>query len=103
MQPGDLVGVDQSGAVVKPGIYAPVDAILEQLGTNFVFKVSESAKGDTAKQVEVKVFEAVGTLRRIEAAGAEPLDEGTQIVAAGAAFLADGERINIARTVELGR
>ena len=103
MRPGDLVGVDQSGGVVQPGIYVPVDAIMEQSGSYFVFAVSESPEGDSARRVEVTVHESIGTLRRIEAAGDQPLAPGTRIVAAGAAFLVDGEKINVAREVELGR
>ena len=76
---------------------------MEQSGANFVFAVSESPKGDTARRIEVTVHETVGTLRKIEAAGDQPLVPGTNVVAAGAAFLVDGESINVARQVELGR
>lgn len=103
LRPGDLVGVDLRGGKVQPGIYVPLDAIMEQSGANFVFAVSESPDGDTARRVEVSVHDTVGTLRRIEATSDEPLASGTKIVAAGAAFLVDGESINVARQVELGR
>ncbi len=103
VRPGDLVGVDQRGSVIPPGIYISVDAIMERSGSYFVFAVSESSEGDSARQVEVTVHESVGTLRRIEAVGDGQLEPGTRIVATGAAFLADGERINVAKEVELGR
>ena len=103
VRPGDLVGVDQSASVVQPGIYVPLDAIMEQSGSHFVFAVSESPDGDSARRVEVTVHDSVGTLRRIEAAGDQPLTPATRIVAAGAAFLVDGESINVARQVQLGR
>ena len=75
---------------------------MEKSGRYYVFTVSDASEGETAGQVAVNVFDAVGTLRRIEAAGAEPLVAGTRIVAAGAAFLSDGEQINVAREVPAG-
>jgi hypothetical protein len=92
-----------SGGSVQPGIYVPLDAIMEQSGAHFLFAVSESSDGDSARRVKVTVHESTGTLRRIEAAGEQPLTLGTRIVAAGAAFLADGESVNVAREVQLGR
>jgi len=103
IRPGDLVGVDRSGSQVQPGIYVPMDAILEKLGAKYIFVVVESPDGDTVRQVEVKVHENVDTLRRIEAAGNEALTPGTKIVATGAAFLADGERVNVAKQLNQRR
>ena len=95
--------MDLRGEAVTPGFYVPLDAIMERSGAHFVFAVEESPEGDSARRVEVTVHESVGTLRRIEAAGDQPLTPGTNIVAAGAAFLVDGESINVARQVELVR
>lgn len=103
VRPGDLVGVDLSGRVVQPGIYVPLDAIMSRSGSNFVFVVSESEDGDSVRRVEVNVYDTVGTLRRIEAAGEQPLAGGMKVVAGGAAFLVHGENVNVAREVELGR
>ena len=42
VRPGDLVGVDQSGGAIQPGIYVPLDAIMERSGSHIIFVVSES-------------------------------------------------------------
>jgi hypothetical protein len=103
MRPGDLVGVDQAARAVQPGIYVPMDAIMERSGVNYVFLLVESEEGDAVRRVQVGVHESVGTLRRIEAAGDQPLEAGSTMVAAGAAFLVDGERVNVARQVDIRR
>lgn len=97
VRPGDLVGVDQRGASLPPGIYVPLDAIREKSGSHFVFAVEQSADGDVARQLPVTVHENVDTLRRIESASDQTLALGTKIVVEGTAFLVDGERINVAR------
>ena len=103
LRPGDLVSVDLSASGKQPGFFVPLDAIMEKTGTNYVFVVEPSENGDTVRRVEVSVHEAVGTLRRIEAIPDQQLGAGAKIVAAGAVFLVDGERVNVAEEVEVKR
>ena len=103
VRPGDLVGVDRSGRKMPPGVYVPLDTILEKYGSKYVFAVSESSEGDVARRVEVNVHDSAGTLRRIDPASDQPLTIGTKVIVEGAAFLVDGERINVAREIEPGR
>lgn len=103
LRPGDLVRVDLRGGETGPGFYVPVSAILEQSGQSYVFAVESSGEGDRARRIEVSVFEAVDTLRRIQARGDQPLQAGMQIVADGALFLTDGEAVNVAEEVEVRR
>lgn len=102
LRPGDLVGVDLGGDQTQPGVYVPLDAIMERSGAYYVFEVDESPDGDSARRVEVTVHETSGTLRRIEAVEGT-LAEGAKIVAGGAAFLVDGESVNVAKEVEARR
>ena len=103
LRPGDLVGVDLSGGQTTPGFYLPQDAIMEKSGTNYVFRVDESEAGDRAKRIEVTVSDQVGTLRRVEPAGEGSLTDGMKIVAAGAAFVVDGDRINVSEEIDVRR
>lgn len=103
LRPGDLVSVDLAGGKTQPGFFVPLDAIMEKSGTNYVFVVEQAADGDTVRQVEVSVHDPVGTLRRIEAVDGQKLVAGSKIVAAGAAFLVDGERVNVAEEVQVRR
>ena len=103
LRPGDLVRVDLRGGETGPGFYVPVSAILEKSAQSYVFAVESSGGGDQVRRIEVSVFEAVDTLRRIEARGDQPLAAGTQVVADGALFLTDGEAVNVAEKVEVGR
>ena len=103
VRPGDLVGVDQRGSTITPGLYVPVEAIMEQSGATYVFAVNESPDGDAVRRIEVSLHDNVDTLRRIEAVDGQSLAVGARVVAAGAAFLVDGEEINVAKEVELVR
>jgi len=103
LRPGDLVGVDLEGDVTPPGVYVPSNAILTAGDKSYVFRVDSSEAGSVARRIEVRVHESVNTLRRIEAAGDPPLAEGMQLVLDGALFLNDGEPINVAAPVEVGR
>lgn len=104
LRPGELVGVDLGGGGIPTGFYVPVDAITEKSGVNYVFVVeSADADGEQVRSVQVHVRDDYGTLRRIEAAGDRTLEPNMQIVAAGAAFLTDGEAINVAEEVEVRR
>jgi multidrug efflux pump subunit AcrA (membrane-fusion protein) len=103
LRPGDLVSVDLVGSRTQPGFFVPLDAISEMSGKNYVFVVESAAGGDTARRVEVALHDPVGTLRRIEAVGDQPLEADAKIVAAGAAFLVDGERVNVAEEVRVRR
>ncbi len=103
LRPGDLVRVDLRGGAAQPGFYLPVDAILEKSGQSYVFAVESSAGRDRVRQIEVQVFEAIDTLRRVEALGDQPLTAGMRIVAGGALFLADQEVVNVAEEVQLRR
>ncbi len=103
LRPGDLVGVDLTGGAAQPGLYVPLNAIVEESGANYVFVVDAAEAGDSVRKVSVSVHDPVGTLRRIEGAGGEQVDEGMRIVAKGGAFLVDGERVNVAEEVEAQR
>lgn len=103
LRPGDLVSVDLRGEALPRGFYVPVDAIMEKSGANYVFLAEAAEGGARARKIEVHPRERQGTLRRIEAAGEEPLTAGTQIVARGAAFIEDGQRINVAEETEVPR
>lgn len=103
LRPGDLVSVDLAGQPTQPGFYVPLDAIMEKSGTNYVFVVDQSAGGEQARRVEVTVHDPVGTLRRIEPVSGQQLDAGMKVVAAGAVFLVDGQRVNVAEEVEVRR
>lgn len=97
VRPGDLVAVGLTGEQLTPGFYIPMNVISEQSGKYFVFVIDPG--GGVAKQVEVKLFEAVNTRRRIEAVGDVALSEGTQIIAKGAHFIVDGEAVLVAEEV----
>lgn len=103
LRPGELVGVDVGGGGIPTGFYVPVDAIMEESGANYVFVVEPTKGGEQVRRVQVHVKDDHGTLRRIEAAGDEALEPNMRIVAAGAAFLTDGEAINVAEEVEVRR
>jgi hypothetical protein len=104
LRPGELVGVDVGGGGIPTGFYVPVDAIMEKSGVNYVFLVESADAGEEkVRSVPVHVKDDHGTLRRIEAAGDETLEPNVRIVAAGAAFLTDGEAINVAEEVEVRR
>ena len=103
LRPGDLVSVDLVGKQTQPGFYVPLDAIMAQSGTYHVFVVEPAADGDTTRQVEVTVDNPIGTLRRIEPVEGQELAAGDKIVAAGAVFLVDGERVTVAEEVEVRR
>ncbi|MCO6455291.1 MAG: HlyD family efflux transporter periplasmic adaptor subunit [Pirellulaceae bacterium] len=103
LRPGDIVSVSLARQQTTPGFYVPLDAILERSGQTYVFLVESTTDGDTVRQVEVRVSDPVGTLRRIEAAGGQPLSAGQKIVARGAAFVVDGERVSVADEVEVRR
>jgi len=104
LRPGELVGVDMRGKEIPTGFYVPVDAITEKSGANYVFSVeSANTGGEKARRIQVHVRDDYGTLRRIEAAGDGSLTPNMQIVATGAAFLTDGEAINVAEEVEAQR
>lgn len=103
LRPGDLVAVDLSGRPPSPGFYVPLDAILNKAGKSYVFLVDSSGPQAVARQVEVRVGETLGTLRRIESVEEGVLAAGeSRIVRDGALFLRDGEPLNVTRQVEVG-
>jgi hypothetical protein len=97
------VSVDLTGGTTQSGFYVPLDAIMEKSGANYVYVVERAADGDTVRQVDVTVHDPVGTLRRIEAVAGQELCVSAKIVASGAVFLVDGERVNVAEEVEVRR
>jgi len=103
LRPGELVGVDVRGGDIPTGFYVPVDAITEKSGANYVFVVEPTKGGEQARRIQIHVKDDHGTLRRIEAAGDGTLEPNMRIVADGAAFLTDGEAINVAEEVEVRR
>ena len=76
LRPGDIVRVDLDGDTVPSGLYVPTNTILEQSDRTYVFVVESSGETDQVRQVEVNIFEDVGTLRRIEAVGDVMLEAG---------------------------
>lgn len=103
LRPGDLVSADLAGSPTHPGFYVPLDAIMEKSGANYVFVVEPAAEGDTVRQVQVTVHDSVGTLRRIESSDGQQLSPTAKVVAAGAVFLVDGQRVNVAEEVKVRR
>jgi multidrug efflux pump subunit AcrA (membrane-fusion protein) len=103
LRPGDLVGVDLSGGKTQPGFYVPTDSILEKSGKHYVFAVESDDGGDRVRAVAVDVRQSMGTSRRIEATGDEPLTAGMRIASSGALFLTDGESVNVVEEAEVNR
>ena len=101
LRPGDIVRVDLEGSTVEVGLYVPTDTILEKSGKTYVFAVESLGEADQVRQIEVDVFDDVGTLRRIEAAGDATLEAGMKIVANGALFLTDGEKVTVVDEMEV--
>lgn len=95
LRPGDIVQVDLSTASPPPGIYVPSNVILDEAGKTYVFAVETT--GDTAKvkRVAVKVLDALGTSRRIEAITKGGLKPGMKIADDGALFLTDGDTVSV--------
>ena len=102
LRPGDLVGVDLSRGETPPGLYLPLDAIMEKSGDNYVFAVTPAeGAGYVAQKIDVKVFEDTDIMQRVEALGEKPLQAGMRIIVGGAHYLRDGERVNIAEELEM--
>jgi hypothetical protein len=95
LRPGDIMRVDIDAETPAPGLYVPLNVILEESGKTYVFVAETKGQTTNAKRVEVNVIDVLGTKRRIEAAGKTPLKAGTRIVAEGALFLTDGEAVTV--------
>ena len=100
LRPGDIVSVDLRGSAKTEGFYVKMDAILANQGRYFVFAVADGSEGTVAKRIEVSIADQLESMRRIEPVNDGELMEGMTIVADGARFLTDGERINVARETE---
>ena len=101
LRPGDLVDVDLNENPLPQGFYVPIDAITEKSGVMSVFVVDGSNTPAKVRQLEVNVSSGPNTLKRIEAAGEQPLTAGTQIVLGGVHYLVDGETVNVASEQEV--
>ncbi len=100
IRPGDIVRVQLPGDVPKPGLYVAADLILSQAGQESVFAIVEKDGKTTASRIAVKVFDQVGTKRRIEPATEGALTAGMKIVAGGALLLSDGEEVMVEEIAE---
>jgi multidrug efflux pump subunit AcrA (membrane-fusion protein) len=91
LRPGDLVEVDLSAVKAAAGFYVPMDAIRISNGKASVFSVVDGQ----ANQIEVIVSDGPGTLNRIAPVKDGAITDGSQIVAAGAHYIRDGEAVNV--------
>lgn len=91
MRPGDLVRASFEADRGHSGIYAPVEAIRTLNGTAAVFVVEDGR----CRRVPIELHDTSGGRRRITGEG---LTAGTQIALDGVHYLADGDRVTVART-----
>jgi len=96
LRPGEIVRVDLSESPLPSGFYVPANVINSRQGEHWVFRV----KDDTVEQVPVNVRESASMLRRIESVKAGVFSEGDRIVARGALFVVDGEKVNVLESEE---
>jgi len=95
LRPGDVVTAGMRGTRLEPGFYVPELAIHYDGQRHQVFTVQPSGDGrHTAFQVEVRLKETIGGLRRIEAVQDTQLAVGMQVIVDGAQYVSDGEVIN---------
>ncbi len=101
LRPGDLVDVTLDPDQAKPGLFAPVEAIYEDLGETFVFVVDNNI----ARKTKVRAISTdsldTGSLIRIEPVDPSSLPPDTEIVVGGVHYLNDGDEINIVDRFEV--
>ncbi len=93
LRPGDLVQVAVSHGDLPAGFYLPVQSIRELNGSTSVFVVGPDER---VRAVVVEVRETSGELRRVVS---DELADGDAVVASGAHFLQDGDRVAVTGTV----
>lgn len=97
LRPGDLVDVRLSGSSLPRGFYVPLDAIYEESGKTYVFRLQSQGDDHVAQRIPVTLGEHdapdIGSKRQIIP---EPdlLAEGDEIIVGGVHFLNDGEKVN---------
>ncbi len=103
LRPGDIVQVELQTESPAPGFYVPSNVILDEAGKKSVFVTETTGDTTTVKRLPVRVLDAVDTMRRIEAAGDEELQDGMRIVDQGALFLVDGEAVSVSQSTGAGQ
>lgn len=101
LRPGDLVNVNLNPDQGQPGLFVPVQAIYEDLGSTYVFVVNQ----DVVKKTKVRAIlpDELDTdaLIRIEPLETSSLPPGSKIVLGGVHYLTDGDQVRIVDQVEI--
>ena len=101
LRPGDLVNVNLNPDQGQPGLFVPVQAIYEDLGSTYVFVVN----GDVVKKTKVRAILPdkldTDSLIRIEPIETSSLPPGSMIVLGGVHYLADGDQVRVVDQVEI--
>lgn len=110
-RPGDLAEIQLPRGTSAPGYYLPMQSILAEGDTHFVFfaEDADEASPPEARRVEVSLHDRLGNLWRVEpvASSAEEANAsqsfraGARIVLAGAQFLRDGDPLRVIKTEEV--
>lgn len=101
LRPGDLVNVTLDPDKGKPGLFAPVEAIYEDLGETYLFVVD----GNLARKTKVQTISTdsldTGSMIRIEPIDSSSLPPDVEIVVGGVHYLNDGDEINIVDRIDV--
>jgi multidrug efflux pump subunit AcrA (membrane-fusion protein) len=100
LRPGDLVGVELGGES-KTGFYVPLNSLNVNQENKSIFAVSDDGGKERLRQIQVRTFQTVGKLVRVESTGDEPLKSGMRLVAGQAHYLSDGETVVVVESVEV--